>query len=123
VRALLSKGSAATSRWSLVELASALIRRCREGSFSQTERDRALKALQEDFNSLVVVELTSEVSRMAVTLMTRHLLRPGDAVQLASCLTLKRRLEAPVHFIAYDSRLNTAASHEGLVLPTRPKAA
>ena len=49
VRRLLASDAPATARLSEVEVASALIRRSREGAFPLTERDRALAALEPDF--------------------------------------------------------------------------
>ena len=55
---------------------------------------------------------------VAVTsrLMLRHPLRTGDAVQLASALTMLERtgIRTGLDFISFDGRLNAAASAEGL---------
>jgi len=48
VRRLLSSDVAATSRYSAVEIASALARRAREGAISPDDRERTLAALQFD---------------------------------------------------------------------------
>ena len=116
VRVLLAEGNPATSRLSEVEVASALVRRCHEGSISQNERDRALKALRKDCASLFIVELTGEVTSSALDLLIRYRLRAGDAVQLASCLQLRELAGAGVELVAYDDRLADAAEREGLVL-------
>jgi len=114
----------ASSRLSEVEVASALIRRAREGAFTQEERDRALASLESDFASLILVECTPEIIAGARALLLRHRLRAGDAVQLASCLYLQRELGQPVPFVAFDERLTDAASDEGLTVvsssPRRP---
>jgi predicted nucleic acid-binding protein len=116
VRRLLTESLPVTSRLSMTEIASAVVRRCREGAFPATERDRALAALQNDFRSLYVAELTPDVSALSVTLLVRYQLRAGDAVQLASCLYLQQRLGRPVQFVAYDTRLAEAARQEALTL-------
>jgi hypothetical protein len=116
VRRLLAQGSAATSRLSFTEVASALVRRCREGTFSIAERDRALAALALDFRVLYVVELTPEISTLTMELLVRHPLRTGDALQLASCLFLQQQLGRPVQFVVYDTRLTTAARQEALMI-------
>lgn len=113
---LLASGPAATSRLSEVEVASALVRRAREGAFPIEERDRGLAALEADFGGLLVVELIPEITAAARMLLLRHHLRAGDAVQLASCLYLQRELAEPVPFIAFDDRLGRAARREGLPL-------
>jgi predicted nucleic acid-binding protein len=56
------------------------------------------------------------VSADAQSLLLRHALRSGDAVQLASCLYLQRETGERVPFAAFDERLNDAARAEGLTL-------
>ncbi len=106
----------ATSRLSEVEVASALTRRCREGTLTRRELDRALTALRADIESIALIELAAEVARTAVLLLARHPLRTGDSVQLASGLYLRRQVTEEVRFLAYDGRLNDAARAEGLAL-------
>ena len=114
VRRLLLSDVLATSRLSEVEVASALGRRAREGAFSLAERDRALAALETDFAAILVVELTSEITARARTLLQRHELRASDAIQLASCLYLQEELGEKVPLVAFDGRLTEAARREGL---------
>lgn len=116
VRRLLKADSAAASRLSEVEVASALVRRAREGAFPVEERDRALASLASDFATLIIVEFTVEITADARALLLRHRLRAGDAVQLASCLYLQRELRQPLPFVAFDDRLAEAAHHEGLTV-------
>ena len=124
IRRLLKSDRGAASRLSEVELASALIRRAREGAFTVEERDRALASLENDFAALIVVEFTQEITAEARELLLRHRLRAGDAVQLASCLYLQRELREPLPFVAFDNRLTDAAKHQGLTVvsssPRRP---
>jgi hypothetical protein len=65
VRRLLKADPAAASRLSEVEIASALVRRAREGAFTVKERDRALASLADDFATLIIVEFTSEITTNA----------------------------------------------------------
>jgi hypothetical protein len=116
VRRWIAAGVSATARLSAVEVTSALTRRCREGAFSVTERDRALAALEDDLSALRVVELSMRVVAEARVLLARHPLRAGDAIQLASALLLRRELAEPVTFAAYDERLKSAAGTEGLTV-------
>src|SRR6187200_2699955 len=85
---LLSSGPAAVSRLSEVEIASALARRTREGHFTSAQRDRVIAALVRDLPALIVVEMTSEITVEARSLLRRHPLRAGDAIQLGSALYL-----------------------------------
>jgi predicted nucleic acid-binding protein len=114
VRRLISRDVPAASRMSEVEVASALNRRARESAFSVAERDRALAALENDFPSILVVELTAEITARARALLQRHAIRGSDAIQLASCLYLQLQLGEPITMIAFDDRLIDAARLEGL---------
>ncbi len=113
VRRLLSSDVPATSRLSAVEIASALMRRSREGALSDKNRDRALTVLDGDLTAMVVVELSPEIVTRAQALLRRHPLRAGDAIQLASCLQLQEGLANElVRFVAFDARLIAAARAE-----------
>ena len=116
VRRLLKSGRGAASRLSEVEVASALVRRAREGAFTLKNRDRALASLANDFAALIIVEFTPEITTEARALLLRHRLRAGDAVQLASCLYLQRELGQSLPFVAFDDRLTEAARHQGLTV-------
>ena len=116
VRRLLKADPAAASRLSEVEVASAVVRRAREGAFTDGERDRALATLARDFAALITVEFTPEIAAGARALLLRHRLRAGDAVQLASCLYLQREMSQSLPFVAFDDRLAEAARHEGLTV-------
>lgn len=124
MRRLLKARVAAASRLSEVEVASALVRRAREGAFTVSERDRALASLAHDFSTLIIVEFTPEITVAARALLIRHRLRAGDAVQLASCLYLQREVTEPLSFVAFDERLVAAAQGEGLkVVPVSKRQA
>jgi len=121
VRRLLKADPAVTSRLSEVEVASALVRLAREGAFTVTERDRALASLADDFATLIIVELTPEITADARALLLRHRLRAGDAVQLASCLYLQREMRQSLPFVAFDDRLAEAARAEALTVVSLSK--
>ena len=116
VRRLLKADPAATSRLSEIEVASALVRRAREGAFTAEERDRALASLADDFATLIIVEFTPEITADARALLLRHRLRACDAVQLASCLYLQREMSQPLPFVVFDDRLAEAARREGVTI-------
>jgi predicted nucleic acid-binding protein len=116
VRRLLRQSTAAISRLTEVELVSALARRHREGSLPKATLEALLAAIEEEVSTLPVVEVSPAVVRLARALLLRHALRAGDAIQLASSLVLRERLEQAVHFLAFDERLNEAARREGLPL-------
>ena len=114
VRRLLGRGLAASSRISEVEVLSALMRRFREGVLSERDRDRVLRAVNEDIASIYIVELSVDIASLARQLLLKHNLRAGDSIQLASCLYLREELAGDVLLVAYDDRLLTAAAREGL---------
>ena len=116
VRRQIKIGRIATSRLSAIEVASALARRGREGAFTAAERDRGMKRLNADLSAWILVELTAELTADAQSLLVRHSLRSGDAVQLASCWYQQRETGERVPFAVFDDRLATAAHAEGLTL-------
>jgi len=116
IRHQLKADSAATSRLSEVEVASAIARRLRQGAMTKTDHDRALDTLSDDLGAVLLFDLTSEVTRRARVLLQRRRLRAGDAIQLASCLDLQDRLGQAVTMVSFDTRLNAAAAAEGLSL-------
>jgi predicted nucleic acid-binding protein len=126
VRRLLRSDRAVTSRVSEVEVASALARLAREGIISMAKRDRALAMLTRDFEAVWVVELIPDVVVLARLILERRPLRAADAIQLASCLYVRREVSAGAPLVVYDDRLATAARAEGVpVVPRRrtpPKA-
>lgn len=113
-RRLAASEAAATSRLSEIEIASAVHRRKREGVITLRDRDRILAAIDSDFASLVVVELTPAVCARARALLQVHSLRASDAAQLASCLSLQEALGESVCFVCFDARLTRAAHAEGV---------
>lgn len=112
VRRLLAADVPATSRFSAVEIASALARRAREGAIAADDSERAVSALDDDLSAMLVVELTPAVVTRAQALLQRHPLRAGDAVQLASCLELQRELKEAITLVVFDDRLAGAARKE-----------
>jgi predicted nucleic acid-binding protein len=119
VRKLLRE-PAATSRLSEVEIASALARLAREGVISAAERERGLEALTDDFQSLWIVEITPDVISLARTLLVRHVMRAADAIQLASCLYIRREVSDTTPLVAFDDRLTDAAAEQNVpVIPSQ----
>lgn len=113
LRALLDAPSC-TSRLAEVEVASALMRRAREGPLEPGERDRLLLDLERDLHEMLVVELTPAITDAARRILGRHALRAADAIHLASCLDLRFQLGADISFVVFDARLREAAAAEGL---------
>jgi predicted nucleic acid-binding protein len=116
-RRRLAAGPVAVSRLSEVEVPSGLARLCREGRLTERARDRALAAVAADFAAWYIVELSHDVTAIARRCLTRHHLRSGDAIQLASALWLQQALDESLGgFLAFDDRLVVAARNEPLVV-------
>ncbi len=109
-------GTAAVSRLSQVEVASALARRARAGDCEIPERDAGLAELDRDFPSFLVVEVVPAVTSRARALLNAYPLRASDAVQLASCYHLQEKLGHDVPFVVYDERLGAVARKSGAIV-------
>ena len=113
IRPLLAHGDVAVSRLTEVEVSSALNRLAREGVLTAPQRDRALAMFLDDLARWQVVEITARVTSIAVRLLERYPLRSSDAIQLAAALLLQAALGVPLSaFVAYDTRILTAAREE-----------
>lgn len=95
-RRRLAAGPVAVSRLSEVEVPSGLARLGREGRLTERARDRAVAAVAADFDAWYIVELTPDVTAIARSCLSRHHLRSGDAIQLASALWLQQALGEPL---------------------------
>ena len=109
----LMSGTAAVSRLSEVEVASALARQARVGACTVEERDVWLARLDRELPSFLVVELVPAVTTRARALLNAFALRASDAVQLASCCHLREALGQDVPFVVFDRRLAAAARESG----------
>jgi uncharacterized protein len=115
VRRFLTAAPIAISRLSEVEVPSALARLVRERRLPPRSRDRALTAFVTDIAAWHVVEITADVTALARTLLQRHDLRTGDAIQLASAVWLRQTVSLS-GVLAFDTRLVTAAQAEQLAI-------
>lgn len=98
------------------EVSSALYRRIRTGDLDAAAGARAVARLRADLDSLDVVELASSVVGRVHELLMRHPLRAGDALQLASALTLRPKGQRQAEFVCWDGALRAAAESEGFVV-------
>ena len=104
-----------------VEVVSAISRRQRGGSLTQTAAQKAISRFKRDFQyKLRILRLTDTVAAEAMRLAEIHGLRGYDAVQLATALELENRFTAnnlpSITFISADNQLNQAAQTEGLTV-------
>ncbi len=91
------------------EVASALLRRKREGSLSPQDFDRAWAAAQQDVADMTLVPLDTHVERFAFAAMEHGALRAMDALHVGSALSAKVDL-----FVTSDRRQAIAAREMGL---------
>lgn len=93
------------------EVASALLRRRREGSLPASEFDRAWAAAQRDVADMTLVPLDAHVERFAFAAMEQGPLRGMDALHVGSALATRVDL-----FVTADRRQAQVA--RGMGLPT-----
>ena len=100
----------------LLELRSAVRRRERQEDMSEREANRTIDKIRQDETSVYVVQsLDSSVTEEAIRVLDTHPLKTLDALQLAGCLVIGRRMSEPLTFVCADTRLNDAVRLEGLV--------
>lgn len=75
-----------------------------------------LATLERDLASFMVVEVVPDVCARARTLLNAYALRASDAIQLASYLHLRERLNQDIPFVVYDERLAAVARAAGTVV-------
>jgi predicted nucleic acid-binding protein len=93
------------------EARSAFARRRREGGLKPAGWRRAKAAFARDWGRMVRLSVTEDVYHAAAHLAERHGLRALDALQLASFLSLRRRLpRRGAAFSSFDRRLNQAVA-------------
>ena len=108
-------GAVATALVTYAEARAAFARHQREGELTRADLRQAVRALDRDWATYNVIDLSDSLVHSAGELAERHALRGYDAVQLAAVLEL-RAAGGPVEFCAFDSRLNRAARRERLAV-------
>jgi uncharacterized protein len=109
------------SRITGVEVIAALTKRMRVGSLTSTATDKAMGRFEREFtNRYLLIEVSPQIIKRAMTLAKNHTLRGYDAVQLASAHQANQDRLAiggtPLTFISADNHLNNAAISEGLII-------
>jgi predicted nucleic acid-binding protein len=103
------------SRLGHLEVACAIVRRGRAALDPPQLITAALTALDVDVNAaLEVIEVNSQVMRLAMDTARIHGLRGADAIQLACALLWRTPSTGDFGFISADDELNAAAAAEGL---------
>lgn len=104
-------GQISTSRLTYVEALAALAAARRSGRVGRVDYEVAVADFGRIWDSLEIVELTTNVASDAATAADVYGLRAGDAIQLASAHSLDGSV---ITLIAWDARLRAAASASGL---------
>lgn len=104
-----------------IEVASAIARRVRSGSISQTTARKALSRFKRDFDKrFIVLDLTTKIIEQGILLAETHGLRDYDTTQLMVGLSVRNQLAQSgiqtFTFISADNDLNQAAQAEGLTV-------
>jgi predicted nucleic acid-binding protein len=109
------------ARITAVEVVSALTRRQRGGSVSETDASTAMADFRHDLSHQYrVIEITPTVITRAMQLAETHGLRGYDAVQLAAALMVQKMREtlglSALELVSADGDLNNAAATEDLTV-------
>lgn len=109
------------ARITAVEVVSALTRRQRGGSVSETDASTAMAAFRYDLSHQYrVIEITPTIITQAMQLAETHGLRGYDAVQLAAALIVQKMRETlglpALELVSADGDLNNAAATEDLTV-------
>lgn len=74
-----------------IEIVSAITRRVKGNSISQSIADKAIKRFKRDFDKkFIVIDLTPKIIQEGISLAQKHGLRGYDTVQFAVALNVKK---------------------------------
>jgi len=104
----------ATSLVAYAEARAAFARRFREKSFTQVEYGHIKAVFEKDWSSYLVLSVTEDMVTLAGDLSEKHALRGFGSIHLASALTLRQELSAPIVFSCFDDNLQKASEREDL---------
>lgn len=105
---------------SVIEVASAIERRTREGTLTVAQRANAHAALRDLALSWVEITALAPVRERALRLLATHPLRAADAMQLGAALVAVSDRADGREFVCCDQRLREAATREGFRVEPRP---
>lgn len=116
LRALAAESALVTWAGSMVEVASAIERRTRDGSLVRAGREVALATLRELGTTWLEITAIGPVRDRALRLLATHPLRAADALQLGAALLAASDRPLGHEFVCVDARLRDAASREGFTI-------
>ncbi len=111
---LLENSDNTTSKLTYVEILSALAKRTRIGDLSKSKMKEVIHKFEQDWKSLLIVDLHDDLLPIAKRVIARHQLRAADSIHLASAVWLKITLKEEIAFISSDLNLLKAAKAERL---------
>jgi predicted nucleic acid-binding protein len=103
-----------TSAVAYAELVAAVYRKGREARVKKSLIQTIMNVFQEDWSSLVIVEVDNRLNEMIHKIIVNHHLRGFDAIHLASALAVASAISDDFLFACYDEGLRRAAQAEGL---------
>jgi predicted nucleic acid-binding protein len=106
----------ATSVLAYAEARAAFARKLREQGITQDAHRTVKRALDADWPSFFVLNVTAGTARSAGDLAEKHGLRGFDALHLASAVELRAAGVTDLRFSSADDRLRAAAQAEGFEL-------
>jgi predicted nucleic acid-binding protein len=106
-----------TSVYATIEIASALWRRRHDGEMSLEEHQIVDRILADLSQTWIELPVSQQIIHGSVKVLSRHRLRSGDALQLATAIESARSHE-DITFVTLDEDLAAAAQSEGF--PTLP---
>jgi predicted nucleic acid-binding protein len=104
----------ATSKLTYAEMLSALVRRTRSGDLSLQKMREVVHQFEDDWNSLLIVDLHNDILPMIKKTIEKHQLKAADSIHLASAIWLKNTLKEDIAFASSDLNLLKAARTERL---------
>ena len=114
VKLLTSVDSSGTNLLTYVEMASAIARAVRMELVFANEAQRTWKDFLADWELLVRLDISVQITKRAATLAWEHGLRGYDAMHLASALSWQEAIDTPVTLATYDRELWAAALKAGM---------
>lgn len=97
------------------EICSAFYRKKYQKEIHSSQLTKILRALDNDWQAFVRVNVTEELNKMAKLLLSKHPLRGFDAIHLASAVLMHKKLEDKIYFLSYDQKQSQAAELENLL--------
>ncbi len=100
----------AISELSIVEFASALVRKSYEGSIKKKEINKILLKFHEDMVDFIIIRFDSSIVSKAVEFVLKYGLKTLDSLQLSFATKLK---DYDPLFVSFDEKLIKCAKSEG----------